>query len=161
MDSDQVLEILKTTEIFDGLEDDGYAAFNSAGEVIEFAAGNEVITEGQVKKVLYIVLDGQVEIVLPQQTPTPDLEREDSVELAQLSKGDCLGEYSLIDDQPASASVIAKEQTHLFSISKDSFESVLNANDAIAKTVYKNLLTILVNRLRDHNAAKGVLIFQL
>ncbi len=161
MDSDQILDILKTTEIFAGLEETAFTPFNSGGEVIEFSTGNPVITEGQTEKFLYIVLDGLVEVYLPHQTPNPELERENTIELTELTKGDCFGEYGLIDDQPASASVIAIEQTKLFKISKDSFESILGSSDTIAKTIYKNLLTILVNRLRDNNATKGVLIFQL
>ncbi len=161
MDSEKILDILKTTEIFVGLEEADFAAFNSGGEVIEFTAGKAVITEGQTEKSLYIVLEGLVEVFLPHQTPNPELEREDTIELSKLSPSSCFGEYALIDDQPASASVIATEQTKLFRISKDSFESILGSSDAIAKTIYKNLLTILVNRLRNNNATKGVLIFQL
>jgi CRP-like cAMP-binding protein len=68
-----------------------------------------------------------------------------------MAQGDCFGEYSLIDKQPASAAVIAMEPCRLFEISRSHFEEILNTSDFIAKTVYKNILLIIIKRARDSN----------
>ena len=58
------------------------------------------------------------------------------VQLNTLCAGDCFGEYSLIDQNPISASVVATEAGELIQITKPAFDAVLQANDRIAKTVY-------------------------
>ena len=74
------------------------------------------------------------------------------VQLNTLCAGDCFGEYSLIDQNPISASVVATEAGELIQITKPAFDAVLQANDRIAKTVYFNILRILVGRLRKLDA---------
>jgi CRP-like cAMP-binding protein len=63
-------------------------------------------------------------------------------------EGDCFGEYSLIDQQPTSASVIATQPGELIKITKPAFDAILQDNDRIAKIVYFNILRILIRRLR-------------
>jgi CRP-like cAMP-binding protein len=73
------------------------------------------------------------------------------VQLNTLNAGDCFGEYSLIDQQPTSASVIATQPGELIKIPKPAFDAVLQTNDRIAKTIYHNILRILIQRLRRLN----------
>jgi formate hydrogenlyase transcriptional activator len=73
------------------------------------------------------------------------------VQLNTLNEGDCFGEYSLIDQQPTSASVIAIQPGELIKITKPAFDAILQADDRIAKTIYYNILRILIRRLRKLN----------
>jgi CRP-like cAMP-binding protein len=73
------------------------------------------------------------------------------VQLNTLNEGDCFGEYSLIDQQPTSASVIATQPGELLKITKPAFEAILETNDHMAKIIYFNILRILIRRLRKLN----------
>ncbi len=107
--------------------------------------------EGQINSAIYIIIKGQVEICLPEQNEEAKFKRPTKVKLAIENEGDFFGEYSLIDSKPASASVIATQDGEFIRITKHNLDSILENNDRIAKTVYLNILKILVERLRHIN----------
>ncbi len=74
---------------------------------------------------LYVVLKGQVKVVLI---------GEDGREviLSTPSNGDFFGEMSLIDDQPRSAHVIAMEDSQLLVLRREDFHQCLTAMPGIA-----------------------------
>jgi len=65
-----------------------------------------------------------------------------------LQKGDCFGEYSMIDKSPASASIGALTDGELMRITETDFDHILTTHDHIAKIFYRNVLHILIQRLR-------------
>ena len=65
-----------------------------------------------------------------------------------LKEGDCFGEYAIIGHTPASASITATESGEVIKIQRDDFNRILMTNDRIARTVYHNMLRILIRRLR-------------
>src|SRR5205823_1218862 len=99
---------------------------------------------------LYIILTGEfavdlpLGVYIPQQVGGAVERRMTKVQLSGLQAGDCFGEYSLLDHQPTSAAVVASEAGELLKISRPVFEAVLQGNDRIAKTVYANMLRILI-----------------
>lgn len=66
-----------------------------------------------------------------------------------LQPGDCFGEYSLVDAQPASASVVALDPSVLLTLSRTTFDQLAATHDKLAKMIYRNLLGILIRRLRQ------------
>jgi hypothetical protein len=73
------------------------------------------------------------------------------VKLAIKNVGGFFGEYSLIDSKPSSASIIATQPGELVKITNTDLDVVLKKNDRIAKTIYRNVLQVLVRRLRNIN----------
>src|SRR3989442_1733682 len=67
-----------------------------------FASGETIFRKGDPGDSLYVILNGQVKIVLPS-------EGEDEALLGVLEAGDFFGELSLIDGQVRSASAVAAE----------------------------------------------------
>src|SRR5215470_19379668 len=65
-----------------------------------------ILSEGSPTDGLYIVLEGEVEVFLPERAASGAL-RPSRIRLGRLGPGRCLGEYGVIDDQPSSASVEA------------------------------------------------------
>ena len=154
---DETIEALAKAEIFRGLTSEEVKLFSQAVQRVTCEKTTMVIEKGQVGAALYIILTGQFEVDLPLGVYIPQpvggtVERRMSkVRLNALQAGDCFGEYSLLDQQPTSASVVATEAGELFKITKPAFEAILQANDRIAKTVYANMLRTLVSRLRKLN----------
>jgi CRP/FNR family transcriptional regulator, cyclic AMP receptor protein len=100
-----------------------------------------LFAEGMPGELLYIILSGQVEII----KKTTDNKK---IVLAEMGPNDIIGEMSLIDSEPRSATCRASENSVMLGITKKSFIEMLDANPRIAAKMLMNLLRIMSRRLR-------------
>jgi CRP-like cAMP-binding protein len=142
-----IVEKLAANEVFSGASLSALVPVCNAGEVVEANPGETIIQEGQRNTWVYFVLDGQVEVYLPE-----SLERISAIRLAKREAGSCLGEYAFVDQRPASAAVVATKPTKLFRISHDALKTLLEGHCALGRIVYQNLARKLSGRLRGSNA---------
>jgi CRP/FNR family transcriptional regulator, cyclic AMP receptor protein len=119
----------------------------AASEVVVLKPGELILSEGTPGDGLYIVLEGEVEIFLPQRAPSGG-QRASRIRLNRLGPGRCLGEYGLIDDRTSSASAAALTPVRLCFLPKATFRKLVERHDHLARIVYANLLGYLVSRLR-------------
>ncbi|MGA8262411.1 MAG: cyclic nucleotide-binding domain-containing protein [Arenicellales bacterium] len=140
-------ELLSAQRIFEGIPDDTLDLLWQAGRPVSFKKGEVVIEEGDTVHSLYCILKGEVDILLPD-----DLEEYDDLTLVNmLVDGECIGEYSFVDRQPASATVRANTDLELLELPHDELRRTLEADSQLRAQVYKNLLESLVERLRNTN----------
>ena len=99
--------------------------------------GRLVIREGDTGEELFIVMEGKVEV-----------SREGRI-LDTLGQGSCIGELSIIDKEPRSASVRALEDCRLLSIARGDFLLTLRENPAISI----NIMQVITQRLRRQLAS--------
>jgi len=125
-----------------------------AGEVSVIPAGAVIINEGEKLNRLFIVLSGNVEVYLPENE-----QRVSQVRLTMLRPGECFGEYAFVDRQPASASIRVEDEAEIFVVPFDGLQAFLDEHPIVAAIVYRNLLHILVGRLRDSNAELDLFSF--
>ncbi len=151
MIENKILQILSNFEIFKELTGDDVKKIQANCQRLKFKEADILIKEGQINSALYIIVHGQAEVCLPEQSGEIKYKRPTKVKLAIENEGDFFGEYSFIDSKPASASVIATQDGELIKITKHNLDNILRSNDRIAKTVYLNILKILVERLRHIN----------
>ncbi len=151
MFENKAFHILSNTEIFKGLANDDFKKIYSCCQKVRFVEKDTLIKEGQIKSTLYIIIEGQVEVILPEQNKEMGNKRVTKVKLTILNKGDFFGEYSFFDSEPSSASVVATQSGELIKITKFDLNNTLKNNDRIAKTIYLNMLQILIKRLRNTN----------
>ncbi len=119
----------------------------SQGEVIHRPAASILINEGDILDNLYIILAGKVLVFLPKTG-----NRVTSVRLSTLKKGDCFGEYAFVDQRPASASVLCSQDSVLYQLPHSAFTRFLSEHTDAGCIVYRDLLNLLVTRLRLNNA---------
>lgn len=100
-------EMLSLTQI---VEDN--KKFNQESHV-EFADGESIFREADESREMYVVLEG--EVVITKNSPKGE------IKLAHLHKGDFLGEMSLLESQPRSASATAKGAVRLLAIHPGGF----------------------------------------
>ena len=142
-----IVERLAANEAFSGASVRALVPVCNAGEVVEVSPGETIIQEGQRNAWVYFVLDGQVEVYLPESS-----ERISAIRLAKREAGSCLGEYAFMDQEPASAAVVATKPSKLFRISHEALETLLKSHCALGRIVYRNLARKLSGRLRGSNA---------
>jgi len=102
-----------------------------------FKRGEVIVEQGEKSNMLFIILTGRARVV------TAD-KRGREVILATLHPGDYLGEMSLIDNDPHSATVRAEVQTDLLCLGRAEFARCLPENSSMAYAIMKGL----VQRLR-------------
>ena len=131
------LELIRRVQLFSTLTPTQAEAVALAVTKCRYKRGEAIVEQGQKSNSLAILLTGRARVV------TAD-ERGREVILATLSPGDYLGEMSLIDNQPHSATVRADIQTDVLILGRAEFARCLSENTAMAYAVMKGL----VQRLR-------------
>lgn len=129
----------------------------SAFDYIALKPGELVLSEGTPTDGLYIILEGEVEVFLPERAAT-GAHRPTRVHLNRLGPGRCLGEYGVIDDQPSSASAAALTAVKLCFLPKAKFRRLVERNDRVGRIVYANLLRYLVHRLRGKDKELDIIV---
>jgi len=113
--------------------------FRNAPEVIAVAAGGYIFRIGEAAKVMYLVIEGEVDLMLG----------DTVVETA--GEGAFIGEMALIDDEPRSASARARSDCRVFPIDEARFQSLVQETPFFALQVMK----ALARRLRKMDALIG------
>ena len=96
---------------------------------IEVPKGIVLFHENEIGDCLYIVVSGQVEVI-------KTFEHKEKI-LAVLGEKECVGEMSILDDEPRSATVKTNTNVFLLKITNDDFKELINENPEIAFGVFK------------------------
>ncbi len=134
----------KALYILADLDDRDITWMSTAGRVRDVAAGATLITEGVAIDALYIVLDGRLEVTVGAGT-----------RVAELASGDIIGEMSLIEKRPPSASVRTLEPSRLLAIPQGAVRERLEKDPGFAARFYRALAVFLSDRLRATVATLG------
>ena len=106
-----------------------------------YKKGSILFVEGMPGEVLYIVLEGSVVI-------TKKTKDGDEIEITRLGCGEIVGEMSLIDSGPRTATGKTEVDSKLIVITKKSFNEILESDPKIAAKILMELLKVLNKRLR-------------
>lgn len=136
---------LTSFDLFQGLTEEDCQLIENNGKWILAQQGQMIIAEHQSNDSLFLIAEGAVDVRL-----TDHMNYE--IVLARHGVGMMIGEYSLVDGLPAAASAVPSADSVLFAIPHEKLNQIFAQNDRIGRIVYKNLLKILVRRLRDANA---------
>ncbi len=131
------LELLRRVPLFAMLTSVQAEAVAEAIIKRRFKRGELIVEQGKKSNALFIVLTGRARVI------TSD-NRGREVILATMQPGDYIGEMSLIDNEPHSATVRAEVQTDVLVLGRTEFARCLPENSSMAYAVMKGL----VQRLR-------------
>jgi CRP-like cAMP-binding protein len=155
--SDNDRAILARSVVFQGLSPADLDPVLAAAEIITRKPRDVIVREGTVGDGLYVVLEGEIEIYLPERA-AGGRQRATRIRLNRLGPGRCLGEYGVIDDQPTSASASAVTATRLWFMPKAEFRKLVDRHDRVGRIVYGNLLRYLVSRLRGKDKELDIML---
>ncbi len=105
-----------------------------------YAPGELVFREGDPGKGLFVVLEGEIEIL----RDTPQGEQR----IATFGPSTAFGEMALIDDLPRSATARVSTPAHLLILYRSHFETLVAGDKAVALVVMHNLLRTLAGYVR-------------
>jgi len=115
---------------------------SSYGDSRSYQAGDIVIRQGEDNDILFLVLKGKLEVIQDDLNSKP---------VAVLEAGDSIGEVSVFDPGPASATVRAGTEAEVWLITRDSMDRLHSANPKVAYRLLSRIATCLSKRLREMN----------
>ena len=110
--------------------------FRNVKDAITYAAGDIIFSQGDEGHEMFVVVEGEVEIVL------------DGVVVQTLVDGEFFGEMSMIDKSPRSATAVAKTNCRLAKVDEKRFSFLIQQTPFFALQVMRGL----ADRLRSANA---------
>jgi len=110
-----------------------------------YEAGEEVFREGDPGRALYLVAEGEIEVV---RAGDDGGERR----LARLGEHTAFGELALIDELPRLATARAVTASRLYILYRTHFEELEEGDPAVALALSRNLLARLARYVRDRDA---------
>ncbi len=131
---------LSRLRLFENVPLASVQALLSTCEVREIQTGEIIIHAGRPNHAMYVLLSGRLDIHLDSTKNAP---------IATVEAGESAGEISVMDEQPASAFVVASEHSRLLVVPRDiSWPLIATSHEAA-----RNLLFTLAQRLRTNNWA--------
>ena len=131
MTDKKILDSLLSNPFFADFGDEMLTELAARGEMREFAAGEDILREGETGDAAYVVDAGTVTITM--------LVRGSRVEVAEREAGAFLGEISLLSDVPHTATVAAKTAVRALRISRADCAAVISADNEVLLSIIGTL----------------------
>jgi len=128
----------KVLYILSRLTDEDVDWISTVGKRSRHPSGDVLIQQGGEIDSLMFVLDGKVSI---------DIEGVGPV--ASLGSGEMLGEMSLVDDSPPSATAIVLEPANVLHVDRKQLIAKLDSDPAFAARLYRAIAMFLSARMRN------------
>lgn len=109
--------IVESSHLFKTLDEDGRKALLQSGYLQSFNPADVLMTQDEVGDAMFLVFNGTVIV----ETDTPG----GKLHLAELGRGACVGEVSVLMGGPRTATVTAKTEVDAISFAKHRVERVL------------------------------------
>lgn len=100
-------------------------------QIVHFASGRPFIRQGEVGDCLYVLIDGEADILVDNRLVT------------QRKAGDVLGELAILDKQPRRATCVAVTEISALKIDQDDFMVVLAENPELVQGIIAVLIQTL------------------
>ena len=133
-------EALRNIGLFQLLDEREIKALAQELDELDILAGQLVFSQGDQGGKMFIIQEGRVELFLYDKG-------NERVSLGFLADGDFFGEFSLLDNEPRSASVKALENTNLFVVDRNDILMLIKPHPDAGL----DMMEILSRRIRESN----------
>lgn len=137
---EDLAKTLSYNYVFRGLSRDVVAGFAAIAQMKQFMGGDVLVRQFDYNSDVMILLEGQARI-----------KSFSGETLAEFGPGSIVGEISLIDEQPRSATVVAVGEVKAAVIPAEMFRGMMESDPKTGATILMNLCKVLCRRLRTMN----------
>jgi len=134
-------DFMLTLALFDAFKSEDLDILARHMNYSEVMRGEYLFTEGDQGDYLCFVVRGLLEVL--KKTIQGDYRT-----IARLGKGSTIGEMSIIDKAPRSASVIARQPTIVLILTKKGFDLLADRHPAVSNTRLKKIMRLLSLNMR-------------
>ena len=139
--SQAIIDFFMNISIFDGINGEELKVVARHMNIVELEEGETLIKESDKGNYVCFIVEGALEVAKKSASGGEVL-------LATLRRGQSIGEMSVIDDHPRSATVSARERTTLYILSKSAFDLILDKHSKIGVKLLKGIVRLLSYNLR-------------
>ena len=122
---------LKANTLLAKLPTDIVSDLASRMREVRASAGEVIFSEGEPGDAAYFIVEGSLFV------------EKDGIRIVEMSTGDCVGEFALIDEGRRSATAIAKTDVLLLEWRHAEFERALTLGSSVAKGIFQYLISKL------------------
>ncbi len=129
---------LSGVSLFEGFSDDQLEKVAELGHRVDAEAGAELTDQGRYGDHCYVIVEGSAKVIM------------NGEYITSVGSGSMIGEMSILEHRPRSASVIAESDMALVSFNVKEFQSLLEANP----TAKERVMALLTKRIADNQARR-------
>lgn len=144
----QIADMLEQADIFRDLTRQDVEVLAGSFQAYRAKPGVSVLREGEKERYMFVLASGRIDII-------KRCDDRDTRKLATVRAGKTVGEMSVIDGLPPSATAVAAEPCTLLLITKRKFDLVMEQNPAVGLKLLSKMAMLMSLRLRQ---TSGVLI---
>jgi CRP-like cAMP-binding protein len=130
---------LRSVNLFAQIPAEVLARVAQVTQIVHFVPGQQFIQQGDVGDCLFVLIDGEVDILV------------DNQRVAQRYAGDVLGELAVLDKQPRRATCVAITEVTALKIDQNDFMIVLAENPELAQGIIAVLIQTLDEAVQQAN----------
>ena len=142
----QISKIVESTKWADSLSAKEVETLSRYVHVYTVEAGSVIVQQGRREAYLCLIVEGRVSIM-------KEGAGRAATQIGSAGAGRIVGEMSLIDGEPRSASVVADEPTTLVVLTGEGFARLSSENARLAVKVLLKISKLLSQRLRQTSGA--------
>jgi CRP-like cAMP-binding protein len=138
---DKKVESLKRAPLFADLSRKELVQLARLSDDVEVPAGRVLCKEGDRGREFFVLVEGDVDVA------------RNGRRVAQLGPGDFVGEISLLEQTPRTATVTAKTPLRFFVLTPREFQQVLDENPSVERKILRALARRVLELSRDPTLA--------
>lgn len=141
MSSDKIAGHLEITNLSSELDEQEVQEFAKHFSVYKLPAGDILFTEGDPESYMGVLIKGKLAVVKPDGNGIP-------LKISEIKPGKTVGEMSLIDGQPRSASIHVEEEAFVMVLYQGKFNDILEHQPKLGVKLLMYLMRLMSARLR-------------
>ena len=141
--SREIIDFFMNQPIFDRMNAEELKVVARHMSIIELAPGGILFHESDKGNFVCFIVRGELDVIKKAGVDGH------GARLARLSVGQSIGEMSIVDDAPRSATAMAYTQTLLYTLSKSAFDHILERHTKIGGKMLKGISRLLCANLRE------------
>lgn len=138
---DKKVEALRRAPLFEGLSRKELVQLARLTDDVEIPAGRVLCREGDRGREFFVLIEGKVDVA------------RNGRDVATLGAGDFVGEISLLEPTPRTATVTAQTPLRFFVLTPKDFQQMLDENPGIERKVLRALARRVLELSRDPTLA--------
>ena len=143
---DVITDFLTHFSFFEKLDNEGLLIVAENIQLMEMEPDEVLFNEGDKGDTVYFVVGGELEVI--KETVVGREVGIDQVTIATLSKGRSIGEMSVIDNTPRSATVRSLTKSILIALTLDGFNHICNEHPKVGIEILKGISRLLSMNMR-------------